>query len=141
MSYLTLDFECEDCEVLYERLLVKHEEISGMMCDACMGPLVRLYTWDGACDGMDSGSITLSSTGQQFEHNKEMREHFLSRRKHKPGEYIGDDKNGNRQYAADLMHPSSEKVHGARNESHLDFGKKIITHGTSANAGATGDTK
>ena len=81
-------------------------------------------SWVGGDDGLSGGFFYSDSMDKDFSSVKEMKDHVLANRRIKPGERF-EKPDGSIGTGAPLYNESAEKVHGARNESHLGFGKTI----------------
>ncbi len=117
MSLIVKDFVCDECGVEYPDTL--HERGEEQICTDCGGRLYSLLTWNGACDGLDTGWMYSSSMDKWYENNKHLKEDAKS--------------------TGHTQHSSADKHHGARNEEHRLTGN-IVTYPGKKNLGTTPTT-
>ena len=117
MSLKVNDFECERCGITFPDVLYERGEDPA--CDHCGSKLGKIFSWNGACDGLDTGFIYSTSMDKWYENNK----------------HLKDDAKA----TGHTQHASADKHHGARNEEHRLTGN-IVTYPGKVNHGTTPST-
>ena len=114
MSLIVKDFECRNCEITFTDVLYERGE--ELTCPECGDWLNSLLTWNGACDGLDTGWMYSSSMDKWYENNKHLKDDAKS--------------------TGHTQHSSADKHHGARNEGHRLTGN-IVSYPGKKNLGTT----